>query len=379
MNIAFVTNLCAHYRVKTFEILSEKHNVTYYFFSAGDEWYWQQQHGVNGGRFKHKYLSGFRIGRTRYNLTLPLHLWKENCDVFVKCINGKFALPITYLIARMRGKPFILWTGVWMRLDTTMHRAFFPVVKYIYRHSDAIVVYGNHVKDYLVSEGVPAERIFVAAHAVENDAYNRAIPADEKVYLREKLGILAEQKVVLYLGRLEDGKGLPYLLKAFALLERDDVMLVMAGAGSEGTRLEQLAQEEGIADRVRFPGYVPTEEAVLYYSIAWVYVLPSVTTPVFKEPWGLVVNEAFNQGLPVIATDAVGAAAGGLLQDGVNGFMVPERNSVALTQAMQKLLNNPDIRENMSQNALSIIADWDNERMVEGFQQAIAYVTDLAI
>ena len=49
--VAFVNNLCAHYRVKTFETLARYYNIDYYFFSAGDEWYWQQQHGVQSGDF----------------------------------------------------------------------------------------------------------------------------------------------------------------------------------------------------------------------------------------------------------------------------------------------------------------------------------------
>jgi len=179
---------------------------------------------------------------------------------------------------------------------------------------------------------------------------------------------------VLYLGRLEEVKGLPYLLEAFASLQRDDALLVLAGTGSEKARLERLAQELGIAAHTRFVGYVPPERTVSYYAIAWVYVLPSITTPYFKEPWGLVVNEAFNQGVLVVTSDAVGAAAGGLVQDGVNGFIVPERDSVALAQALQRILDDPDLRERLSQNARQIIAGWDNERMVMGFRQAIEYV-----
>jgi glycosyltransferase involved in cell wall biosynthesis len=95
--------------------------------------------------------------------------------------------------------------------------------------------------------------------------------------------------------------------------------------------------------------------------------------PTGKEPWGLVVNEAMNQGVPVVATDAVGAAAGGLVQNGVNGFVVPERDSKALAEAIGRILNDDELRATMSRNAKRIIAGWDNERMVQGFQQAIAY------
>ena len=375
MRIAFVTNICPHYRSKTFETLSHYYHIDYYFFSAGDEWYWQKEHGVRAGNFHYEYLPGVRLGRTRFTPTLPWKLWRGNYDVYIKCITGRLALPIIYLVARLRRKPFILWTGIWMRLQTPFHRLAWPFTRYIYHHADAIVVYGEHVKRYLMSEGVPGERIFVAAHAVENEAYNRLVSEEEKQALRQKLGIAPDKKVVLYLGRLEEVKGLPYLLEAFASLRQDDAVLVLAGTGSEKGRLEQLSRELGIAENLRFAGYVPPENTLPYYAIAWVYVLPSITTSYAKELWGLVVNEAFNQGVPVIATEAVGAAAGGLVQDGVNGFVVPERNSQALAQALHRILNDPDLRERLSRNARQIIARWDNEQMVMGFRQAIEYVT----
>ena len=371
---AFVTTFCPHHRQQTFEVLARFHNVDYYFFSAGDEWYWQAQHGVRTGNFHYEYLPGFRIGSTRITPTLAWKLWRGDYDVYIKCINGRFALPVTYLIARLRRKPFILWTGIWMRLQTSAHRLFFPMTRYVYRHADAVVVYGEHVKRYLVSEGVPAERIFVAAHAVANENYSRSVPANEKVALLQRLNIAPQQKVVLYLGRLEEIKGLPYLLDAFVSLHRQDAVLVIAGAGTERRRLEQITHELGIAEQVRFVGYVAPDDAILYYAIAWAYVLPSVTMHAGKELWGLVINEAFNQGLPVIVTEAVGAAAGGLVRDGVNGFVVPERDSLSLAHALQRILDDTELRMRMSQAARHEIAGWNNERMVLGFRQAIDFV-----
>lgn len=374
MRVAFVTNFCPHYRIRTFETLSRHHDVRYFFYSPGREWYWQREHGVRGGEFPHEYLTGFSLGRTRVTPSLPLRLLAGGYQVFVKCINGRFALPVTYLVARLRRRPFILWTGVWMRLRTPAHRLFFPVTRHIYRHADAIVVYGEHVKRYLVDEGVRPENIFVAPHAVDNETHAAAVSQETLERLRSRFEISPTARVILYMGRLVEGKGLDHLLEAFAGVRCPAAVLIVVGAGPERDRLERIARERGLAERVRFAGHVAPEDTVPCHALARVLVLPSVTTASFREPWGLVVNEAFNQGVPVIASDAVGAVAGGLVEDGRTGLVVPEADVAALTGALSRLLGDDDLRNRLGSRARERIAGWDDERMVEGFLQAIDHV-----
>jgi glycosyltransferase involved in cell wall biosynthesis len=373
--VVFVTNLCPHYRVKTFETLTRYCNLEFYFFSDGDEWYLWRGHGKRVGNFKFEYLPGINFAGMRLTPTLPIKLWRGNYDVFLKCIAGRFALPITYAVARLRRKPFVLWTGLWTTLQTPFHRLIFPLTRYIYRHADAIVVYGEHVRRYLIEQGVKGEKVFVAAHAVDNAMYSQPVPREALQNLREKLGLCPKDRVVLYLGRLEESKGVTYLVQAFSELGHKDAVLLFVGEGSQTAFVQRQVAELGLTDRVRFVDYIPPEETPPYYALAHVAVLPSVTTPTQKEPWGLVVNEAMNQGVPVIATEVVGAAAGGLVQDGINGFVVPERDSSALADALRKIMVNPATRDEMSCHARRIIAGWDNENMVLGFRQAIEFVT----
>lgn len=373
LKLACVHNFATHYTVTVFQILARYFDVDFFFFSRGEDWFWLKEHGVESGLARARYLDGFHIGRTRITLSLPYLLWKGGYALYLKCINGRFAVPATYLVARCRAKPFVLWTGIWCRLQTRFHRIVFPVTRYIYRHADAIITYGEHVKRYLISEGVPAERIFVAPHAVDNSVYGREVPQAERDSLLSSLNIPPEQRIVLYLGRLERIKGLDYLIDAFASLNRRDAVLVLAGTGSETSRLQLLARQKRLGSAVRFAGYVPKQCAPAYYACAWTYVLPSITLPTGKELWGLVVNEAFNQGLPVIATGAVGAVAGGLVRDGVNGFVVPERDSAALANALRKILDDPAERMRLSNHARESVRDWDQERMVAGICEAIQY------
>jgi glycosyltransferase involved in cell wall biosynthesis len=376
--VAFVTNFCTHYTRGFFEQLACRCDVDYYFYSAGDEWYWEGKLGtVRSGGFRSRCLRGFALGHTRIAPTLPFYLLAKHYDVFVKCINGKFALPITYLAARLKRKPFVLRTELWTDLDTPLQKMAAPLVRHIYRHADSVIAYGEHVKRYLVSKNVPPSRIFVVRPVVDSRMYNRTVSEQEKMALRDELQIGLGKKVVLYLGRLVTSKGCVYLVDAFASLRRDDAVLVVAGDGPERASLEALVNKHRLTDVVRFVGHVPQEMTLKYYAIAYVQALPSITTNAGKEPWALVVNEAFNQGVPVIASDAVGAAAGGLVQDGINGFVVPEQDSKSLAQALQRILDDEHLRAQMGAHASAEIASWTYERMADVFTDAIRYAMRL--
>lgn len=373
VKVAFITHYCTHYRVKTYETLAKYEDVTYFFYSAGKEKYWDPSHGVSRGSFRHQYLPGFQFGRTRVAPSLLTTLWRGDFDVYVKCVNGKFALPAAYLAARLRRKPFVLWTGIWMRQQTLAHRLGWPLTRYFYRHADAIVTYGTHVNAFLEREGINPNKLFAAKHAIDNSEYNQPVPAADQDALRAKLRISAHQKVVLFVGRLVEVKGLVYLLAAFAQASTPDSVLVLAGHGPEEAKLRQQAETLGISDRLRFCGYVPTSSITPYYAIAWIHVLPSVTTPLERETWGLVVNEAFNQGVPSIASDAVGAAAGGLITHDETGLIFAEKDTAALAGCLNRLFTESGLRQRLGTAARERISVWDNESMVSAFRQAIRH------
>ncbi len=373
MHFLFVTNFCPHYRVKTFELLARHADVRFVFFSTGDEWYWEQRHGRQRGDFVHEYLPGFSLSRwVRVTPRLIPIIWRYDGDVIVKCITGRFALPVSLALAKLRRKPFVLWTGMWRHPRTLFHVLTYPVTRLVYAMSDAIVVYGEHVKRYLTSLGVTPEKIFVAAHAVDNAAYARAVHDEEREELRRRLD-LGERQVVLYVGRLEPSKGLDTLLTAYKQVAAADNVLVLVGDGSLRDPLRESVRRLGLENQVVLAGYVAPTDAVAFYSLATVLVLPSVTVRAGKEPWGLVVNEAMNQGTPVIASSAVGAAMGGLVQPGRTGEIVPERNPGALATAMRRVLTDSEYRTRLRRQALLVIREWDNTRMVGGFLDAVRY------
>ena len=142
--------------------------------------------------------------------------------------------------------------------------------------------------------------------------------------LRERLGL--EGCVFLYVGRLEREKGLDVLVEAMDGV-RGEVVLV----GSGPLELE-------LRSRARVVGQLGRDELVPWYAAADVLVLPSRS-----EPWGMTLNEGAAAGLPLVATDAVGAAHD-LIEPGVNGFRVPAENVAALREALRALASDEELR-----------------------------------
>jgi len=342
-----------------------------FYFTGGFESYWEKKNKTWSGNFNGIYLKGFLLA-PKLKITPGLfRLGFKPYTIFIKTLDDRFALPFIFLMTKILRKPFILWTGIWSHPLTFFHQLTFKITKRIYQHSEAIIVYGEHVKRYLIELGISEEKIFCAPHAVDNRDFNQDVSVDEKWELKKEIGADG-WKIILYVGRLETCKGLDYLVEAVSQLKDKKSFVLFIGIGTQKDRLEEKCKAAKV--RYAFLEHIPNNELYRYYAIGDIFVLPSITTKDFKEPWGLVINEAMNQGCPVITTDAVGAAQGGLVQDGKNGFVVPEKDTNALREAIGKLLSDEPRRRQMAQSATEIIRFWTPEQMSSGFEQAIEFV-----
>jgi glycosyltransferase involved in cell wall biosynthesis len=185
--------------------------------------------------------------------------------------------------------------------------------------------------------------------------------------LRQKLN-LTGSKVILYVGRLIDMKGLFDLLDAFQVVvnEVPEARLLLVGDGYLEEDLRQTCRENDLPS-VEFVGFVQPTDLGKYYLSANVFVLPS-----HYEPWGLVVNEAMIFGCPVVATSAIGAA-GEIVRHGETGLIVPPRAPDQLAEAIVAILSDKDLAESMGKNAQALIAEHTPERSAQGFAEAIEY------
>jgi glycosyltransferase involved in cell wall biosynthesis len=170
---------------------------------------------------------------------------------------------------------------------------------------------------------------------------------------------------VLYVGRLESVKGVDVLLRAFATVSRaiPGARLEIVGDGSGRDRFVGLAEALGIAGTTHFAGWLSGEALLEAYGRAAVVAVPSV----WPENFPTVALEALGVGRPL-----VGSAIGGLpelIEDGVNGLIVPAGDDSALAAALRVVLGDPSLAAAMGEAARRRAADFDRTRFVDALEE----------
>ena len=198
----------------------------------------------------------------------------------------------------------------------------------------------------------------------------RRVDEVERRALRASLGA-ADRPLVLAVSRLVPEKGLDLLIGAAARLADLAPVLAIVGTGPLQAQIAARAKAAGVD--LRLLGGLPPDDMPVMYASADVFVMPSVTTPQVREPWGLGVNEAHCQSVPVVVSDAVGAAAGRLVVHNESGLIVPERDEQALAAALRSLICNREFASKLAAAGHQRVQATNYDAMVDSFKEAIAY------
>lgn len=236
------------------------------------------------------------------------------------------------------------------------------VLPRVYGLANGVLAPSSRTARFLERLGVPGDRIFLTPFVVDTKFFAKAALLTDREATRRKLGIPPEAPAVVFSGKLVPWKRPDDLLEAAAQVP--DVHVVYAGDGSLRSALEALARNLGVAHRVRFLGFVNQRGLPEVYAAADFLILPSE-----HEPFGVVVNEAFACGLPVIVSEACGAA-GDLVRDGETGFVVPVGDTRTFADRMRVLASDHELRRTMGEKARARIAEWGPEQNAEAFARA---------
>jgi glycosyltransferase involved in cell wall biosynthesis len=197
---------------------------------------------------------------------------------------------------------------------------------------------------------------------VEPELFRRTVGDAEVAAFRTAHG-LGQGPLVLYAGRLVPEKGVEVIAQAWPQVG-GEATLVVIGDGPLADRIAGLP-------RTRALGPLPRPDLPAAYAASVFALLPSIPTPRFKEPWGLVCNEAFEQARPMIATTAVGAAAGGLVRNQETGLVIAPNDPAALTGAVYQLLEDGALRERLGAAAHQAVQPYTYQAMAHAFNQAL--------
>ena len=221
-----------------------------------------------------------------------------------------------------------------------------------YRRCDHLVGITPDIVAHCIAGGWARER----AHVIPNYVEDRHAPPVD----RATLDTPADAPLLFTLGRLHRNKAFDTLLEALAALP--GAWLWLAGDGPERSALEALAQNLGVADRVRFLGWQP--DPAPYFAAADVYLVPSR-----HEPLGSVILEGWMARVPMVAAASQGPRW--LIEDGEDGLLVPIDDASAMAAALQRLIDEPQTAERLVQTGRA--------KYEAGFTEAIAVQRYLAL
>ena len=260
------------------------------------------------GGERREWRNGVRVRRYRslapngaMHVCPQLSMAVRNIDADVVHAHNYHSLPLFFAALGVSDQRFIVTThyhgGSASSIRDRLLLLYRPFGRWAIRRADAIVAVSDWEREKLVSNfGVGAT---VIPNGLDVDRFREADPLDR------------ERPYLLTVGRLEEYKGVQHVIKAMTELPEYD--LLIAGSGPFREELEHVAQEQSVADRVEFLGYVDDEKLPGLYAGAEIYVTMSEF-----ESYGMTVAEALAAGTPCVVRQASGLKTW-VETDGVSG------------------------------------------------------------
>lgn len=227
-------------------------------------------------------------------------------------------------------------------------RLYFKMMKFMARRAHGVVTVSSTEAERLKRFGyIRNGTQLISIHNGIGDRFHNLQGLDNNEVQRVRQRYALPQKFILYLGRINERKNVPTLIKAFRKIASEDVELVIAGERHWSKQnTNQVIFEAGITDRVKFTGFVDDEDIIVLYRLASVFCFLS-----FDEGFGLPVAEAMACGIPVVVSDTP------IHREicGNAGFYVDPYDPEDVASAIDVALNNSEtirLKQRLGQNII---------------------------
>ncbi len=240
----------------------------------------------------------------------------------------------------------------------------------LHNYYKAIIVVSHFIANCYYKKGeTPKDAVIPLENAIHLEDFEKELTVEEKKKLKQKYNIKEDDIVINFCGRTIEEKGIKQLITAFEKIKNiEKCKLLVVGncnyAKQVKTPFEEelfkLAEEQ--KDRIIFTGFIPNKELYKIHHISDIAVIPSI----FEEPFGLTVIEAMASGLPLITSDA-GAIPD--IVDAENAIVVKRGEDFVsnLTIALDKLIENKEMREKMGLHSKELAKKYDTPNYYNNF------------
>lgn len=364
MKILYLTNIPSPYRVDFFNNLGSHCDLTVLFErndAKNRNREWLQNEFIN---FKGIFLKGVKFGDDISFSLKVLRYLNLNYDLIVI---GGYSTPtaiLAILYLKLKNIPFILNAdGGFIKSDK---KIIYKIKKFLISSASNWLSTSDITTNYLIHYGADKNKIFKYPFTSikEKDIIEDLITESSKNDIKRELGISSE-KVILSVGQVIPRKGFDLLLKSIKKLKNNYKIFIIGGNPTND--LIEIIKENELSS-VHFIDFINKEKLQKFYRIADIFVLSTR-----EDIWGLVINEAMSNGLPIITTDKCICGLE-LIQDNYNGYIVPLENIGELADRIQYLLKNDQHRKEMGRNSLITIREYTIENMAKVHIDIFSYI-----
>lgn len=367
MKIAVLTPIPTPYRDPFWQVLSKQPGMELHVFYCASgksdrPWTQSSEYGFHAEVLKGKNLaSKMGVGASCYwNPDFNRRLKEGGYDGLIIGGYNHITMLAAMWQAKRLGIPFFLMNEVYLAQPRSWWRKVvkWPLVRWVMSNASGFFPTGTLSSEYLIKYGADPNRLCRLPNVPDVAKLSRQARELEptRAQIKSKRG-LGPGPVVIFVSRLIQLKRVDLLIKAFAqATQGTQASLLILGDGPKRQEWEEVARQTGIAERIRFEGFIQPADLAEWYATADLFVLPSI-----DETWSVVALEALASGIPAIVTDLVGCYADAI-NSPVVGSVVPAGNQDALTKAIRHHLARPVSRAEI-------------EKAWQGPRQAFTYET----
>ena len=295
-------------------------------------------------------------------------MFQKRPDILITTSPQFFCAVAGWVVSRLRRLPWIfelrdLWpasiVAVGAMKEGIAIKTLYWMEMSMYRAADRVIAVTKGLKQDLVDRGIPSDKIVVVRNGADT---NRFTPRPKDATFVEKFG-LQGKFVVGYYGTIGMGAGVQTAVDAGRVLRdrgRDDIVIMLAGAGAEYDEVEKSIQEQGLTNVKLLPPFDQADMPAVW-SLLDAAIVMMKDRPLFRATISSKTFEALAMGMPVIMSLPAGEATGLVDEYGFGINVLPE-NPEDMANAIQKLADDPTLTKALGQKALEASRDFSRER-----------------